>query len=83
MSARLGRPQASHKPRQHCDWSWQEHANCIDEDPHLFERPELYHLALQICAGCPVKNPCRQLGRGHTGVWGNRINDARKNRGIR
>ena len=42
MSARIGRPQASHKPRQHRDWSWQAHANCVGEDPRLFEQPALY-----------------------------------------
>lgn len=83
MSARIGRPQASHKPRQHRDWSWQAHANCVGEDPRLFEQPALYHLGLQVCAGCPVKAPCSRLGRGHTGVWGGRIHSQRAHRGGR
>lgn len=74
MSARLGRAQASHKPRQHRDWSWQQHAACAGADARMFHDPARYHLALQICAGCPVKAPCKQLGRGAPGVWGGRVN---------
>lgn len=47
--------------------SWRVHANCRGEDPDLFTPPdglrgkileEMFSVAKDICAGCPVKASC-------------------------
>ncbi|MCH9731643.1 MAG: WhiB family transcriptional regulator [Actinomycetia bacterium] len=51
---------------------WRELAKCGNHpDPDLFFDQERRREALAICAGCPVKAPCRELGEGSGGgVWG-------------
>lgn len=55
--------------------SWQERAACAGaEDPEVFFDPTKYAQALLICASCPVKAQCRELGKGMgPGVWGGRV----------
>jgi hypothetical protein len=55
-----------------------EHANCADANSAIFFDPARYNQALAVCAECPVKVPCRKLGRNIEGVWGGRINQKRK-----
>jgi WhiB family transcriptional regulator, redox-sensing transcriptional regulator len=69
MTAGLRRP-AGPSP-----WSWQDRAACRGADPDLFfpERGESADPARQICARCPVRQPCLAyaLDIGITqGVWG-------------
>ena len=56
-------------------WSWRGRAACRGADPDLFfpERGESADPARQICARCPVRQPCLAyaLDTGIThGVWG-------------
>jgi len=55
------------------DNSWQDHAACRGHDTDLWfpERGQVATEAKRICAGCTVKEPCLELGRGEKyGVWG-------------
>ena len=63
-------------------WQWQLEGACRDADPQLFFHPEgergpARHkrdaAAVQVCAGCPVLQQCREHGlsvREPYGVWG-------------
>lgn len=61
------------RKRPHRDARWQDHAACVDANPRIFFDPDRYADALLVCRECPVKAPCRELGRGVEGVWGGRI----------
>lgn len=62
---------AQFRPRPTIDSRWMEHAACVDENPEIFFDPDRYGEALQVCRGCPVREPCRELGKGNgEGVWG-------------
>ncbi len=79
MSARLGVAQKSHKkPRPRPNLSWQEQARCVEaDDPEIFFDPDRYTVALAMCADCPVKQQCRELGKGMgPGVWGGRVQNS-------
>jgi len=74
-----GVPDRSHQPKRiRKDLSWQELAACTSADPELFFDPDRYHLALEVCAQCPVRTQCTQLGRNQEGVWGGRIHKGHK-----
>ena len=77
MSAVKGRPFGPHFKRRH-NTGWQERAACIDANPRIFFDASRYTEALTICADCPVKDPCRELGKGTEGVWGGRVHMPRK-----
>lgn len=58
---------------------WTARAACRDVDPELFfpsgdARPARLQeqRALQVCSGCPVREPCREwaLALQPVGVWG-------------
>jgi WhiB family redox-sensing transcriptional regulator len=63
-------------------WEWQLEGSCREADPRLFFHPEgergparrkRDEAAVQICAGCPVIQECRNHGlsvREPYGVWG-------------
>lgn len=73
MPAIKGRAQRPHStPRSRGDDRWQMHAACVDANPSIFFDPDRYTDALAVCAQCPVKDPCRELGQEQPagGVWG-------------
>lgn len=51
---------------------WQNRAACAGHpDPDLFTNGHRAHEAAQVCAVCPVVEPCRQAGIGTSiGTWG-------------
>lgn len=51
---------------------WYNDAACIGMDLDLFFEPELYNKAKEVCAKCPVKEPCREYGieNEQYGIWG-------------
>lgn len=54
---------------------WYDEAACRGLDVELFyaEEPGATSQALQICASCPVREPCHQTAMGQReayGVWG-------------
>jgi WhiB family transcriptional regulator, redox-sensing transcriptional regulator len=63
---------------------WQEEAACRGLDVELFFSVEEQDVkrALEVCAGCPVRQPCREqamIGRETFGVWGGlRENERRR-----
>ena len=68
--------------------SWQQQAACRTEDPELFfpvgqSGPAKLRIrqAKEVCAGCPVKDPCLRdaLDAGDVaGVWGGTTDDERR-----
>lgn len=74
MTSRRGLPfYANYDPDE--DLSWMQHGKCVGCDPGLFfpERNGSKDPALQVCAGCPVVNTCREHAFYHHenyGVWG-------------
>lgn len=69
MVAKPGVPQFRSRPA--IDTRWQDHAACIDSNPEIFFDPERFGQALQVCRPCPVREQCRELGKGQgEGVWG-------------
>ena len=63
------------------DLGWQRFAACAGEDTELFFEPGHYETprtrrrreetAKAICAGCPVRSPCREVGlETPPGLWG-------------
>lgn len=85
MSAKPGVAQFTTKnrpPRR--DTSWLNHAECVGVDPELFFDPARYDQALQVCAGCPVKQQCREYGKGMGGgVWGGKVHAHKVTGGLR
>ena len=69
---------------------WRYRAACLTQDPELFfplgtAGPAVQaqvEQARQVCAACPVRNPCLAWalteGADH-GVWGGRTEDERRN----
>lgn len=58
--------------------TWQQHAACRGANPNVFfpERGNTVaaHMALAVCANCPVTDPCLEqalLDCETEGVWGN------------
>lgn len=53
---------------------WQDAALCAEVDPDLFfpETGEPAEPAKQVCAGCPVREPCLDYALEHAaiGAWG-------------
>ena len=39
--------------------AWRDRANCAGTDPYVFENPDFYDQARQICRRCPVLQQCR------------------------
>ncbi|MDX6353219.1 MAG: WhiB family transcriptional regulator, redox-sensing transcriptional regulator [Streptomyces sp.] len=68
--------------------SWQEQAACRTEDPELFfpvgqsgSAKLQVRRAQEICAGCPVRQPCLRdalSGGDVSGVWGGTTEDERR-----
>ncbi len=55
------------------DQSWRSKSACMDADPEMFFGEEQVAKAKQVCAGCPVRNECRQWADASgefLGVWG-------------
>lgn len=57
------------------DREWADRANCLGLDPELFypQRGESLELALEVCAGCEVREECLEhaLSVGEKfGIWG-------------
>lgn len=57
------------------DRSWQDRAACRDHDVETFfhVEPEPVRRALEICAGCEVREACLDQAMAHReifGVWG-------------
>jgi WhiB family redox-sensing transcriptional regulator len=67
--------------------AWMADAACIGRTPLFFgmagERPERRirreARARQVCAGCPVREPCREMARlnGENGFWGGESEEER------
>lgn len=62
---------------------WQAAAACRDRDPELWfpfhaDGPQVRY-AIKICAGCPVRDECRDYGAGQEhGIWGGLTEDDRR-----
>lgn len=62
---------------------WADRAACGDADPDLFfsTDDEQQQIALQMCEGCPVREPCLRFavldGQMH-GVWGGVLEPRRR-----
>jgi WhiB family transcriptional regulator, redox-sensing transcriptional regulator len=71
-------------------WDWQRHAACRDTDIAVFFHPEgerdpsrarRVERAREVCARCPVVEPCRAWARQVEepyGVWGGESEDERR-----
>jgi len=56
-------------------WRWRQRAACLSADPDLFfpDRGESAEPARQVCAQCPVRQPCLEFAISHGimhGIWG-------------
>jgi WhiB family redox-sensing transcriptional regulator len=54
-------------------FAWQLDASCSGLDPELFfpTRGESTNEAREVCAGCPVREPCIEMGMAEkNGIWG-------------
>ena len=70
-------------------WDWQRHAACRGMNSEVFFHPdgerdprrsERVEVAARICAGCAVREPCRDWARRVAepyGVWGGLSEDER------
>lgn len=71
-------------------WDWQRHAACRGMNQELFFHPDgerdpsrarRIAAAAEVCASCPVREPCREWAHQvHEpyGVWGGEGEDARR-----
>ena len=65
------------------DPHWYDEAACRGVDVEIFysDRPEATSAALQLCAGCPVKDLCLDMAmesREFFGVWGGTAENQRQ-----
>ena len=71
-------------------WDWQRHAACRDMNQEMFFHPDgerdpsrsrRVAAAQEVCASCPVQDPCRAWARSVQepyGVWGGESEDQRR-----